>query len=554
MKKAIVTICFGDNFRRIAKYTHNSIKRYAKKVGADFLILNEENQYIKDKSFPQWEKFALFYLLNRYDRILYLDTDLIIRDDCPDLFSIVPYNQIGSFNEAKFVPREYYLLDTARTYNVDISKVKWNGKYYNTGVLLVSKCHKYLFEKPVIEYNSFYEQSYLNLIFAIEESNRTKEDIPLMYDLSYRFNRMTCLDVSGEPRHASYIIHYAGYHYFLSLEELENLIKDDLKKWEEDCPNYNYKRRIVVVVSGGMGDQVDAEPVLRFMEKVYKEDEAEIIITTHWPILFRHLKYKVIEHKEFNPNLYKPFYEIKTFPGPDTVHYSVISNLMCNTVDYCSMAALQRILPLEDKIIKLEVTEKEEQELDYILGDFDLKRSVLVHPGRHWISKTFPIEWWQEVVNLISKEIPVCLIGTDNHKNRGAFQLSLPSNSINLIDRTSIGLFIASIKRAPILLTNDSSPIHIAGAFDNWIVVIPTCKHPDHILPYRKCPDGKVSNYHKAIALYKNLVLDDCDQRPTTWIEGGASAEFIKRNWDYYLPSPEEVYNKIYDLYKKIIF
>jgi hypothetical protein len=544
MKKAIVTICFGEKFKEISEITHPTIKKYADKIKADFIILNENNQYITNKSFPQWEKFAFFYLLNKYDRILYLDTDLIIREDCPNLFDKVPYNQIGAFNEAKFVSREYYLLDTARAYNIDTSKIIWNSKYYNTGVLIISKCHKYLFEKPILEYNNFYEQSYLNLIFAIEETHRTKEDTPLMYDLSYIFNRMTCLDITGEPRYASFIIHYAGYHYFLSLEDLKSLIKDDLKKWDEDKPNYLYKRRIVIVVSGGMGDQIDAEPSLRYLEKVYNENDTEIIITTHWPRLFKHLKYKIIEHKEFIPELYRPFYEIKTFPGPDSIHYSVISNLMCNTVDYCSMAVLQRILPLENKIIKLEVTKEDEEELDNILENFDLSKAILIHPGRHWESKTFPKEWWQEIVDLISKEIPVCLIGTDNHKNRGAFQLNLPDNSINLIDRTSLGVLMAAIKRAPILISNDSSPIHIAGAFNNWIIVIPTCKHPDHILPYRKNSEGSISNYHKAFALYKKLVLDDCDQRPTSWIEGGASAEFIKNDWSYYLPSPKEVYEK----------
>lgn len=546
MKKAIITICFGQKFKELSKITHPSLKYYAKKINADFIVLDENNQYYSDKTFPQWEKFAIYNLLNTYDRIIYLDTDIIIREDCPDLFEVVPYKQIGAFNEAKFVPREYYLIDTARAYNIDISKINWNGKYYNTGVLIVSKCHKYIFKKPEIEYNCFYEQSYLNLIIAINESGRSKEDISLMYDLSYKFNRMTCLDFSGEERHASYIIHYAGYHYFITEEELKNLIRNDLEKWERDKVNgYNYKRRIVVVVSGGMGDQIDAEPTLRFLDKVYKEDEAEIIITTHWPRLFKHLKYKVISHRDFVPSLYMPFYEMKTFPGPETVTYSVISNLMCNTVDYCSISALQRILPLEDKIIKLEVDEEEEKELENILNGFEIEKSVLIHPGRHWESKTFPKEWWQEVVNKIAKDIPVCLIGTDDHPNRGAFQLDIPYNSINLIDRTSLGVLFALIKKAPVLLSNDSAPVHIAGAFDNWIIVIPTCKHPDHILPYRRCLDGTISNYHKAFALYKNLVLDDCDQRPTSSIEGGASAEFIKRSWDYYLPSTEEVYNKV---------
>jgi lipopolysaccharide biosynthesis glycosyltransferase len=544
MKKAIVTICIGEEFSDLANFTHPTLKNYAERIGADFIVLND------CKTTPHWEKFAIYNILNSYDRVIYLDTDLIVREDCPDLFEIVPYNQLGAFNEAKFVQREYSLIETAKAYGIDPSKIVWNGKYYNTGVLVISKCHRRYFKKPEIEFSNFYEQGYLNLKISLEESYRTKEDSSLMFDLSYHFNRMTCLDFSGEIRYASYIIHYAGYHYFTKPGEILEIVQGDLKKWKENSPGYRYKRKIALVVSGGMGDQICAEPTLRFINKIYK-DTADIIVTTHWPRLFNHLDhFDIYEHKEFIPSEHIPFYEMKTFPDPTTVTYSVVSNLMCHTVDYCSIASLQRILPLSDKIIKLDITEEDNLELDNVLNGFDLKKAVMIHPGRHWASKTFPIEWWQEVVDKISKEIPVCLIGTDDHSNRGSFQLDLPANSINLIDRTTIGTLIAAISRSPVLLSNDSAPIHIAGAFDNWIFVIPTCKHPDHILPFRRCPDGKISNYHKAVSLYKKLTLDDCDQRPTTWLEGGATAETKDGDWDQYLPSVEDVCNKILESYR----
>lgn len=538
MKKAVVTLCIGEEFNNISKLTHPTLKKYAEKIDADFIIINS------CKTTPHWEKFKIYNMLNKYDRILYLDTDLIVRDDCPDIFEIVPYNQIGAFNEAKFTQREYSIIETAKAYGIDPSRINWNGKYYNTGVMLFSKCHKKFIKKPDKEFSNFYEQGYLNLVISQEESHRGKEDTPLMYDLSYDFNRMTCLDFCGMVRHASYIIHYAGYHYFTQPGEIKVIIQNDLNKWEEDGPDYNYRRKIVVVVSGGMGDQIDAEPTLRYINTIYK-NSVDIIITTHWPRLFKHLKYPIFEHKNFNPNDFRPFYEMRTLPDPNTITYSVVSNLLCHTVDYCSIATLQRVLPLQDKIIQLEVTEEDNKELDDILSGFNLNKSVIIHSGRHWDSKSFPKEWWQEVVNIISKNVPVCLIGTDDHKNRGAYQLDLPDNSINLIDRTSIGVLIAAISRAPVLLSNDSVPVHMAGAFDNWIVVIPTCKHPDHILPFRRCSDGSISNYHKAEALYKKLTLDDCDQRPTTWIEGGATAETKEGDWEEYIPPPEEVAQSI---------
>lgn len=545
MKNAVITISIGDEIQKIAQLTHPTLKAYSTKINADFIVIDF------CKTTPHWEKFKFFDLLNTYDRIIYFDTDLIVRDDCPNLFEIVPYQQIGAFNEAKFVPREYSLIETCKAYDISSEKINWNGKYYNTGVLVISKCHKTFFKRPEKEFSNFYEQSYLNLIIAIEESRREK-DSSLMFDLSYKFNRMTCLDFCGEERYASYIIHYAGYHFFTANFEILNIISSDLQKWQNDAPAYNYPRKIVFIVSGGMGDQIDAEPTIRYIKNIYK-DNTEIIITTHWPRFFEHLGYPVFLHEEFEPEKFMPFFRMQTFPDPKTVVYSVVSNLLCHTVDYCSIAAFQRTLPLKNRIIQIQTTEQDGQELDNILNGFDLKKSVVIHPGRHWESKTFPREWWQEIVNKVSKEIPVCLIGTDNHENRGAYQLDIPENSISLIDRTTVGTLISVISRAPVLLSNDSAPIHIAGAFDNWIIVIPTCKHPDHILPYRKTHDGIITVQHRTDALYKHLTLDDCDQRPTTWIEGGASAEAINNSWDYYLPEIDEVCETVIKRYKQSI-
>jgi len=542
MKYVVITLCVGEEFEDLSKLTHPTIKKYADSVGADFLIISS------CKTTPHWEKFKIYDLLNKYDRLLYLDTDLIVREDCPNLFDIVPYIQLGAFCESRFVPREYSLIETARAYNIDLDKINWNGKYYNTGVLVVSKCHKFLFKKPELEYSNYYEQGYLNLKIAIEAGKQKEDDVPLVYDLSYKFNRMTCLDFSGETRHASYIIHYAGYHYYTTREKILSIIKNDVEKWKEDFPKFEYKRTIVLIVSGGMGDQIDAEPTLRYIKKIYK-DEAKIVITTHWPRLFQHIDYKVFEHSEFEPSKYMPYYKMLTFPDPKTITYSVISNLLCHTVDYCSIAALQRTLPFEEKIIHLEITKEDDDELESVLNGFDLKKAVVIHPGRHWESKTFPIEWWEGVVNKISAKIPVCLIGTDNHENRGAYQLKIPDNSINLIDRTTVGTLISVISRAPVLLSNDSVPVHIAGAFENWIVLIPTCKHPDHVLPFRKTPDGFITTRYRSDALYKKLTLDDCDQRPSTWIEGGATAEKINGKWEDYLPEVDEVVNCVFKRY-----
>jgi ADP-heptose:LPS heptosyltransferase len=96
------------------------------------------------------------------------------------------------------------------------------------------------------------------------------------------------------------------------------------------------------------------------------------------------------------------------------------------------------------------------------------------------------------------------------------------------------------ISKAKTLITNDSAPVHIAGAFDNNIVLIPTCKHPDYILPFR---EGRKE--YKSVALYKKIMDEDA-----IYQDGGESFVAVKEVpkghtiWEY-LPEVEDVLNAV---------
>lgn len=522
-KNLVLTLAVGDVYQKMANYTHPTIKGYAEKIGADFISIDKTNA-----SSAHWEKFQIFHLLNKYERIIYLDTDTIVRNDCPNLFEIVPKESIGLFNEMPFTPQRHLsLVDTCREYGVTVPT--WDGKYYNTGVMVISRFHKYLFQKPKKENFSFYEQGYLNMVVAQEKA--TVRECPLVFDLPYKFNRMTCMDqFTGEERYASYIIHYAGYP---NLEFVLSLIQKDLEIWKSNTNGYQYKRHILIDVQGGLGDQVCAEPAIRFMKKhIYPDDD--INIKTHFPRLFEHLELPIFTHEEWKRQPDTPYYHIISLPGPDTVMWQCVSNLLCHTIDYCAMALLRRILPLEDKRVRLKVNLEDISNVIDILGTRNLNELILVHPGKHWESKTFPVEWWQEVIDrLVEKKLPVCIIGKDEI-TRGIHNLKLPDGVIDTRNLLDLGSYIALIGAAGVLISNDSSPIHIAGAFDNYIILIPSCKHPEHVLPFRK---NDLS--YKAVSLYKRLPLDDCSSAPTE--VHGSSGEFLPGNWKDYLPEPEKV-------------
>ncbi len=200
MKNLVLTIAMGLYHTEMGAVTHPLLASYAKKIGADFKVITEQKI---SKTTPHWEKFQIAELFDTYDRILFFDTDIIVRGDCPNLFDVVPPERLGAFNEAQCGGRTRDVIDgLARAYGIE--PPRWTGAYYNTGVMVLSRIHQALFWKPEQEIFSFYEQSYLNLVFLREQI--------VMMDLPYRFNRMACMNpLVPEHRLDSYVVHYAGY-------------------------------------------------------------------------------------------------------------------------------------------------------------------------------------------------------------------------------------------------------------------------------------------------------------------------------------------------------
>jgi lipopolysaccharide biosynthesis glycosyltransferase len=495
----------GEDYKKISKITHPNIIKYVETLNdVDFIVLNEE--YNKEIISPHWAKFELFKLLNEYDRIIYLDTDLIIREDCPDLFKIVPEDMIGMYDEGKFINRISSLTEASLAYKQKMKIKQVDARYYNTGVMVLSKQHKSLLAPPPEQKElGMYEQGYLNLKI-------NNEKIKNIHELTYHYNRMELLDtLTGESRLASYIVHYAGLIESYGIDNVLKNIEHDLEQWSKDSPKFEYKRNIIIRAGGGLGDQVCAEPVIRYcLERYWKDDNVEILCD--WKEAFDHLGCKLHDGGTYKlPKDNEARRICHTLPLEDAVLWGTCSQTTMHQTDFAALSIIKRLLPDAEKEIQLHYNE---QDLNYVrkLYDVDLKKLILIHPGKGWTSKTFPELWWQTIINgLIKNGYNVGIIGKSNPDDDDSGYVNTNTDgAYDFRNMLSIKQLIAIISQAPVLISNDSSPIHIAGAFENWIVLIPTCKHPDYILPTRKR-----SKYYKSVALYKKLTIDSYDSSPT---------------------------------------
>ena len=198
MRKALVTICCGEFFDQLAALTHPTLRAYADRIGADFICWTDPTGY----EVLGYKKMELGPLLDTYDRILFVDTDIIVRDDAPDLFAMVPEDHLAMFEEGEHYDRTHTTLRYMAHVRFDLSK--WDQKYYNSGVIVFSKCHRDLFVQPPEQLDQFGEQTWLNTLIADRQ--------PKMFSLPHRFNHLLGLDFNlGEDRLDSYFAALRGY-------------------------------------------------------------------------------------------------------------------------------------------------------------------------------------------------------------------------------------------------------------------------------------------------------------------------------------------------------
>ncbi|MCF6440772.1 glycosyltransferase family 8 protein [Pseudoalteromonas luteoviolacea] len=215
MKKAVFTLAIGDN--PMYKAALHSFKLYAQKVGAD-LIVSDQLHYRVDIVNPKYnascawtEKLRIGALLKEYDRVLYVDSDVLITPHARDIFELYPdLSTTYWFNEGIKQERKND-IDLIQS---ELGQVEWpfigeRPVYYNAGIILTSR-QAGLFSLAQLEdlqlicnKITHYDQSYFNYTLHKHQLNHES--------FNKSFNRM---DMFGNEGYLEAdFIHYAGKGY-----------------------------------------------------------------------------------------------------------------------------------------------------------------------------------------------------------------------------------------------------------------------------------------------------------------------------------------------------
>jgi len=193
--RAIVTLCIGNDFEQLARLTHPLMRAYAEDLRADFHIINKPKLNISP---IHYEKYQLARFLDQYERVLFVDTDVVIRPNSPDIFELVPSDMFGAYLASEHSDCHNASLQAIQD---ELGDLDWRMDYFNSGVMVLSHVHKALFDFNYGCFNGFYEQTQLNY-------NLQKLKLPF-YNIGFQYNHVQLI---GEPisKGTSHFIHYAG--------------------------------------------------------------------------------------------------------------------------------------------------------------------------------------------------------------------------------------------------------------------------------------------------------------------------------------------------------
>jgi hypothetical protein len=165
MTTAVITAAITDAGREMHQVSGPNQKRYADRIGAQYVVIDNDNI---SPSYPLAAKFQVHKIQPYFDRIVFLDVDLLVKTDCPNIFDEVPVGTVGMHDDFwhqrlwEWMYKEFRELYDSQGWTEPIPT---KLQCLNTGVVVCDKEHGDVWKPPTKPYPVTHcsEQNFVNL-------------------------------------------------------------------------------------------------------------------------------------------------------------------------------------------------------------------------------------------------------------------------------------------------------------------------------------------------------------------------------------------------------
>jgi glycosyltransferase involved in cell wall biosynthesis len=241
---AVCVIPANEMAMNLLDATRENIKKYAEKCNADYIELTGDQV----EEFPISNKFRLEKVAQTYEKTLFVDCDIVIKESAPNIFEITPNDKISAFDEYRVYldhrTNNHLWIDDSMHRISKALNVAYRGKtMLNSGFMVIPKSCSQYYSQPKVPYPRLwcFDQMWLTLNTPIEK----------IYKLGREWNNVFDASDFWERFEESYVFHFNNMrdtesfhedsrrHALATLAENTNISEFDLKTssiWSDVFP------------------------------------------------------------------------------------------------------------------------------------------------------------------------------------------------------------------------------------------------------------------------------------------------------------------------------
>lgn len=214
--RLVITLAAGDDAERMHAATAPGQKGYADRIGADYVVIRGRTQDGRMSCAEKWR--VKDYVPHYPGGTLYLDADVWVHPQAPDVFAAVPPTHVGmrdisgqTVNLNWMQPKYRELCDSQQVQPHPTALTR----YWNSGVWVGRPAHAGYWEPPARPYPAEHctEEHWCRHTLAVAGWP--------VFDLGEAFNWLWYQDRRAERAAGCWFLHLAG-------------MSQDLKHWEQD--------------------------------------------------------------------------------------------------------------------------------------------------------------------------------------------------------------------------------------------------------------------------------------------------------------------------------
>lgn len=143
---AVATVATNKAGADLLAISRPSLHDYAERLGADFVVLDWPGV----PEYPISAKFALPRILEHYERVVFLDADILVASDALDLFEAVEPDELGIYDDLpEILIKGTRFIDEYQRFREAMKLKRSPVRFYgNTGVMVLSKMHREVLTVP----------------------------------------------------------------------------------------------------------------------------------------------------------------------------------------------------------------------------------------------------------------------------------------------------------------------------------------------------------------------------------------------------------------------